>query len=399
MLPLHSPASVQGARGKSILKILTAEEAATSGLNPADILIWADDLSKLPEGAFPFAGVAGPGDVTAPPGKIAVGRPKHAGVIAPGDVIRTVEGSQRVSVLYRRGSNANTLFATERCNSHCVMCSQPPREVDDGWLVDEMLAVIPLVDPSEEQLGISGGEPTLLGDDLLMVLLRAKEKLPATGLHVLSNGRRFADKAFARCFAAVRHPYLTWGIPLYSASPEVHDYIVQSPGAWGETVRGLYNLARHGSDIEIRVVVQRANVDELGELASFIFRNLTFASHVAFMGLEPMGFARTNRDAIWVDPSDAAPAITDAVFFLANRGMTVSVYNYPLCTMPEVLWPYCRQSISDWKNRYLPVCDGCAVRGQCAGFFRSVGPEWVGRGVKPIARRVGVAIEEREVAG
>ena len=86
------------------------------------------------------------------------------------------------------------------------MCSQPPRDVDDSYLVDEMLETIRLVDPDEPQLGISGGEPTLLGEDLLVVLHHARRHLPGTGLHVLSNGRRFADPAYARRVAAVRHP-------------------------------------------------------------------------------------------------------------------------------------------------------------------------------------------------
>ena len=89
---------------------------------------------------------------------IMVDRIETPGAIAPGDVVRLGEGSPRVSVLYRRGSNSNTLLATERCNSFCVMCSQPPRDVDDAWLVGEMIDTIPLIDRAEVQLGISGGE-------------------------------------------------------------------------------------------------------------------------------------------------------------------------------------------------------------------------------------------------
>ena len=317
---------------------------------------------------------------------IAVSQLRLPDVVAPGDVVRLVEGSSRVSVLYRRGSNSNTLLSTERCNSLCLMCSQPPRDVDDRYLVDEMLETIPLIDRDEVQLGISGGEPTLLGDDLLVVLHHARRHLPDTGLHVLSNGRQFSDAAFARSTAAVRHPNLTWGIPVYSDSPEIHDYIVQAKGAWSETLAGLFNLARVGAEIEIRVVIQRANVERLPELAYFIFRNLTFVRHIAFMGIEPIGLAPTNRDALWVDPADSADALRDATFFLANRGMNVSLYNYPLCTLPKELWSFAQQSISDWKNSYLPVCDPCGVKQDCCGFFRSIGPRWISRAIRPVDR-------------
>lgn len=388
MLPLHSRARVRGVQGRAIVKVLTEDEAIRSEIDPGRCLIWLDrrDGNKPVNVEGRFAGTVTDGDLE---GELAAGisvdRTDVPGVVAPGDVIRLMEGSARVSVLYRRGSNSNTMLATERCNSFCIMCSQPPRDVDDGWLVEEMLETIDLVDRDEAQLGISGGEPTLLGDDLLVVLERARRLLPNTALHVLSNGRRFADEAFARTVCAVRHPNLTWGVPVYSDCPEIHDYIVQAHSAWDETLAGLYNLAKLGAKVEVRVVVQRPNVERLGELAYFIFRNLTFARHVAFMGLEPIGFARANYEKIWIDPVDCMDRLKDAVFFLANRGMNVSLYNYPLCVVPSEMRPFSRRSISDWKNTYLPNCAGCMLRDNCCGFFGSIDSKWVSRAVRPVA--------------
>lgn len=387
MLPLHTRATVKGVDGVKILKVVTSDELNNSSIDPSRCLIWADKhhSNRQPHRSSSCAGIITPdGASLSDTEGIVVEAISTAGVIAPGDVVRLVESQSKVSVLYRRGSNSNTLFATERCNSLCLMCSQPPREVDDRWRVQEMLETIDLVDRDEAQLGVSGGEPTLLGDDLIVVIHHAHSKLPNTGLHILSNGRRFADAGYARAVSAARHPHVRWGIPLYAEEPETHDYIVQVPGAWDETLAGLYNLARHGGSIELRVVVQQANIEHLGELASFIFRNLTFVDHVAFMGLEPMGFARRNYAGLWVDPADCADALRDAVFFLDNRGMTTSIYNFPLCVLPEGLWQFCATSISDWKNVYLPECNDCAVRDDCGGFFRSINNDWISRSFGPI---------------
>ena len=389
MLPLYTRARVRGIQDKAIVKVLTLAEATQSDIDPDHCLIWRGRAENdgPPINDRQWAGVVSRQEMADEPRiGIAVDRIGTQGVIAPGDVIRLVEGSSRVSVLYRRGSNSNTMLATERCNSFCVMCSQPPREVDDQWLVGEMLETISLIDRNEIQLGISGGEPTLLGDDLLLVLHQARRCLPDTGLHILSNGRRFSDEDFARTVCAIRHPNLTWGVPVYSDSPEIHDYIVQARGAWDETLAGLYNLAKFDANVEIRVVVQRPNVGRLAELAYFIFRNLTFAKHIAFMGLEPIGFAKINYDKIWIDPVDCVDALKDAVFFLANRGMTVSLYNFPLCTVPEELWPFAQQSISDWKNTYLPQCGECDVRKGCCGFFGTIDQRWMSRDIRPISK-------------
>lgn len=102
------------------------------------------------------------------------------------------------------------------------------------------------------------------------------------------------------------------------------------------------------------------------------------------MGLEPIGFARRNHDKLWIDPADCVDFLKEAVFFLVNRGITVSIYNFPLCVLSHELRPLAEKSISDWKNIYLPACDRCAAREHCCGFFRSVTNQWISRSFGPI---------------
>jgi His-Xaa-Ser system radical SAM maturase HxsC len=235
--------------------------------------------------------------------------------------------------------------------------------------VVEALNLISLMDPSTAALGISGGEPTLLGDDLFRIVSACREHLPSTSLHILTNGRQFKQLSYAERLADVRHQDLMVGVPVYADVDRVHDYVVQAPGAFCETMRGLHNLARAEISVEIRVVLHRDTAPRLRELAHFIYRNLTFASHVAFMGLEIVGFAKTNLKALWVDPADYSEALSDACEFLSTVGLPISIYNHQLCTLPESLWPFARRSISDWKNEFAPECSPCRVRTECGGFF------------------------------
>lgn len=200
---------------------------------------------------------------------------------------------------------------------------------------------------------------------------RAKELLPSTALHVLTNGRNFRNADFAERFGAVDHPDIMLGIPLYSDIDWKHDYVVQAEGAFDETMEGLYNLARSGVRIEIRVVLHQQTVDRLSDLANFIARNLPFVQHVALMGLEMFGFTPKNLDVLWVDPVDYGAQLTHAVKTLVFSGVRPVIYNHQLCTIPEELWPFAIKSISDWKNVYLPVCEGCDVRTDCGGLFQS----------------------------
>ena len=297
--------------------------------------------------------------------------PNELDYLRDGDVIRVWPQTNGIRVLYRRSSFHNHFLLTERCNHYCLMCSQPPKSADDSWIVDDLLAAIPLIDPLTHEIGITGGEPTLLGDDLFRVLRTLRSYLPNTAIQILSNGRLFAAPEFAKRYADIQHNDIMVGIPIYSDVSTIHDYVVQADGAFDETIRGILNLKRFGQKVEIRVVVHRQTYSRMPQLAEFLARNLTFVDHVAFMGLEITGFTRANLDSLWIDPADYQVELYRAVSFLADSRMYVSIYNHQLCVLDKRLWPFSRKSISDWKNEYMAECQGCRQRPNCGGFFAS----------------------------
>ena len=276
-----------------------------------------------------------------------------------------------IRTLFRAQSDHNGILLTEQCNNYCLMCSQPPKRQDDRWILDEVRKLIPLIPRSTESLGITGGEPTLFGDDFLEIIRLCKSWLPHTSLHLLSNGRTFADIEFSQKYASIRHPDLMIGIPIYSDDPARHDYVVQAKGAFDETISGILNLKRLGQKVEIRVVIHKQTFERLPELAEFIARNLLFVDHVALMGLEMMGFTRANLDALWIDPSEYKDQLSDAVSILRAYKIPVSVYNHQLCLVNRDIEPVYVKSISDWKNEYVHECDNCLRKTDCGGFFSS----------------------------
>lgn len=287
------------------------------------------------------------------------------------DVVALETDRARLRVLYRRLSNQNSILLTERCNHYCLMCSQPPKTADDSYLMKEVKELIRLIPDDTKELGFTGGEPTLYGDEFIDLLRICKSYLPRTALHILSNGRTFKDFNFAKKYAEVRHPDIMIGIPIYSDDPVAHNFIVQSENAFNETIKGILNLKSLGQRVEIRVVLQRYSVERLEEIANFISRNLLFVDHVALMGLEIMGFTRANLDELWVDQYDYKDKLSAAVNLLASYGVNVSVYNHQRCLVnDDVLHAY-RKSISDWKNEYLSECEGCTKQAECGGFFAS----------------------------
>jgi His-Xaa-Ser system radical SAM maturase HxsC len=210
-----------------------------------------------------------------------------------------------------------------------------------------------------------------MGDLFFDLLKIIQEELPETEVHCLTNGRTFAWKNYADKLGSINMQRLVLGIPLYSDYAPQHDYIVQAKGAFDQTMLGLYHLAANDIRIEIRIVLHSQTIPRLGKLARYIYKNMPFVEHIAFMGLEHQGYTPYNIEKLWIDPTDYRVELEDAVHFLSSKDMNVSIYNSQLCLMPQQLWEYSRNSISDWKNIYLPECDRCSVLDRCGGLFKS----------------------------
>ncbi|MBL3546666.1 His-Xaa-Ser system radical SAM maturase HxsC [Chryseobacterium sp. KMC2] len=277
-----------------------------------------------------------------------------------------------INTLFRINSPHNFMFFTEQCNSNCLMCSQPPKNKDDSKYFYEVNSrLIPLIPKDCSELGITGGEPTLLGDYFYSLLDQLKKHLPNTNLPCLTNGRSFAWQNITDRTVSINNPNLILCIPIYADIPEIHDYVVQAKDAFHQTVLGIYNLARYDIRIELRIVLHKITIPRLLKLAEFIYKNMPFVEHIALMGLEIEGYTPYNIDKLWIDPYEYQDILKDTVYYLYTFGMNISIYNIPLCLLPKELWPFSRKSISDWKNIYHDECSKCAELLNCGGFFKS----------------------------
>lgn len=307
--------------------------------------------------------------------------------LASGDVVSPLANRQQVVVHHRVSDQHHSLLLTNRCNSYCLMCSQPPTPQDDSWIVDEALEIVRHIGKSPAVLGLSGGEPLLLGSRLRQVLDGIADCHPTTSVEVLTNGRLLSDPALAECLLEDLKPSTTWLVPLYGHADFVHDYVVQSAGAFEQTIAGLLALQDHKQAIQLRVVLVKPVLQVLPELCRFIGRNLPFVREVALIATEPIGFALANRELCEIDLAECEGTLRQAARVLRRHSVPFLFMNTPLCALPRDLWTHAHKSISDWKNVFDGECAKCAVRDKCSGLFA-----WHERGWKPARVR---AIEER----
>lgn len=375
MLPLRGSAkNVRGFGHKSTSTVIRLRSATDNPENEADAALLrneADIIKALRSGFLRGVMI---GDISAVASDLdafssLMCLPIECNYLENGDLLGWQTRTGRFRTLYRRSSSHNSFLVTERCNHNCLMCSQPPRAIDDTWLLDEIAMALPLVDPQTPSFAFTGGETLLNSDRFVQLLRQCVEVLPKTAVHVLTNGRAFANDEVIDAWTAVKHPHLTAAIPIYSAVDHIHDYVVQSFGALDETVLGILKLKDREQRVEVRIVLHALTAPRIIETCRWLARNLPFVDHVAIMGLEHTGFALANSELLSIDPIDYQEALERAVLLLAASGMHVSVYNLPRCVLARSIWRYAVQSISDWKRGYVEECSSCSEKESCTGFF------------------------------
>ena len=155
--------------------------------------------------------------------------PAQFSYLDAGDVIGIHTPSGKFRTLYRHNSRHNSFLVTERCNNYCLMCSQPPKDIDDRWILNEIRQSLPLLDKDTRTLTFTGGEPLSDWADFVSILADCRDQLPKTAVQVLTNGRAFAKSEIVDAWKKVNHP------SLIAASPDVERNAV-SCVRWNEPI-------------------------------------------------------------------------------------------------------------------------------------------------------------------
>ena len=291
--------------------------------------------------------------------------------LTSGDIIDINHRPGHARITAFAGADDQVLLLTNRCNSNCLMCPDPEglrRGGEDRppeWIA-RYLALLP---PATRHLSLTGGEPTLLRDRLFPVLDLCRQHLPDADLLLITNGRLFYYRDYARQLAAHCGPHFTLATALHAARPEAHDRITGAPGSFVQTLQGVRNLLDLGVRVEVRIVIQQANRDGLYELARLIGAVVPGVAQVSFMGLELLGNAAQHRETVWLDYRAVTPELSRAVRYLLGRGIVPRLYNLPLCLVAPAYWSLCAKSIAYHKRTYKAECADCTVRAACGGLF------------------------------
>lgn len=167
------------------------------------------------------------------------------------------------------------LALTYRCQNRCDHCYNEPRELKE-LTADQWKQVI----TRTWELGIphivfTGGEPTEC--EALPELVSWSERHgQVTGL--VSNGRNLARPGYLHDLVVrgLDHVQIT----VLSSRSEVHDRLVESEGAWKETVEGLKVALAEDLYVSTNTTIMRSNLDDVEDTMRYLIsmgvRNIAF---------------------------------------------------------------------------------------------------------------------------
>lgn len=280
-------------------------------------------------------------------------------------------------ILYRWYSSMDGdagIATTSACNSNCIMCpaGDNERRHRSHLTVEQLDTVIRHMPKDLYYFTITGGEPTLIGEDnFIHVINTVKKELPNTKVLLLTNGRTLGDRTFMEKFLHNKPNILRVAIPLHGSKAEKHDYITRAPGGFNQTLRAIKALLKAKVELELRIVVSKLNKDDITSIAQYIVNHFPSVTVVNFVGLEMRGNCVANATEVLISYEEAFQVSKDAINLLVRNGIDVGLYNFPYCMIDKHYRPIAQKSISAYKSVFYPECEVCELRNACCGIFKA----------------------------
>lgn len=179
------------------------------------------------------------------------------------------------------------------CNNNCRHCVITEKKKAGSLTFEQVLQILNDRPKDVDVIQVTGGEPTTY-EYLPDVLKYIRQDL-GLGIVMQTNGTGFANpEFFKKCQPYLDHVH----IAIHSCIPEIHDFIVQSPGMWEKTILGFQNLI---SDPNIYVTTQtvlsRYNILTVYDTFDFI-QKMAPGTQMSFTYPHMMGNAWRNRKEV-----------------------------------------------------------------------------------------------------
>jgi radical SAM protein with 4Fe4S-binding SPASM domain len=155
---------------------------------------------------------------------------------------------------------------TYQCNNDCTHCYNARSRNFASLSENDWFKVIDNIwELSIPHIVFTGGEPTLC-EYLPDLIQYAENKGIITGIN--TNGRKLANESFLNQLVAAGLDHIQ--ITLESSNSQIHDQMVNFPGAWEETVSGIKNVLQKEVYMMTNTTMLKTNYREIPQTLDFL---------------------------------------------------------------------------------------------------------------------------------
>ena len=158
------------------------------------------------------------------------------------------------------------------CNNKCVFCLDS--DAQDGRLIDEEIVQKQIREWYkqwyENRVIISGWEASI-NPKFSQYIAYAKD-IGYDRVQTVTNGNMFVHESFCKKVFDAGLEEVTFSF--HGHTPKLHDYLVDTPGAFKKSLKGLIFIKKHYPHIiiNIDIVVNKVNVDFLPDIVKFFMK-------------------------------------------------------------------------------------------------------------------------------
>ena len=294
------------------------------------------------------------------------------------------------------------------CNNNCRFCVQAHKRHLGDRTTDELKNEMDKGrETGCEGIVFTGGEPSIRKD--IIELVKYAKDAGYKVIQLQSNGRMFSYKEFVR--KLIRAGANEFSPALHGHTPEIHDYLTRSHGAFNQVVQGIRNLRELDQYILTNSVVTKVNYKYLPELAKLLVSLKVDQFQLAF--IHAVGNAWENFDSMVPRKSLVRPYMHRALDVGIEAGVGVMVEAYPFCFMQgyekycaerfmpatEIRYPdlYVEDFERDRKKsgkEKFPQCKLCKFDLICEGPWKEYPEKFGSSEFKPVKGRKIKSVEE-----
>jgi len=265
----------------------------------------------------------------------------------------------------------------DKCNNKCLMCTNPdsPWPAFDGSFDYSYKAIIKRIEKIKEKIRLddsiylTGGEPTL-HPQFLDILKYLSKNFPDQKITLLTNGRRFIYKDFAKKVLEINDNF-DIDVSLHGPAADICDRITRTPDSFKQTIKGLENLLFYKKQhtVGIRFVITKLSYKYIPHFLETIKKHFPSIDKIIFLFWEPEGQAIKNLESVKVTYNQVKPYL-EKIRLPAKSLKEIRFYHFPLCVIPERFWPYAWRTLRADEITFIKNCDKCFYKDYCLGIHK-----------------------------